>query len=145
MKENETSQVTQEQPTTGVEIIAFLEDLANEVLGALGAGHTESVYHRAMEVGLQDRGVSYESERDITIMFRGRYVGTVRADLIINKQVVVELKQAVAGSDTIVSDAREQCRCYMRETQTNAGVVIVFPKRDSGKISFTCFSTTDAE
>jgi GxxExxY protein len=94
----------------------------------LGAGHTESVYHNAMKVGLQDAGYKFETERDILIKFRDIYVGTVRADLIVEGRLVIELKSS-NGTDSVVSDAKEQCNIYMRETNTPSGVVVVFPKR----------------
>jgi GxxExxY protein len=113
--------------------IALVRALATEILTTLGAGHTESVYHNAMKVGLQDAGLKFETERDIIIKFRGRYVGTVRADIIIENRLVVELKSSLA-TDSVVSDALEQCRIYMRETATPYGVVVVFPKRVCGKL-----------
>jgi GxxExxY protein len=113
--------------------IEKMRSLAESVLDELGAGHTESVYHNAMKIGLQDMGLQFETERDILISFRGRYVGTVRADLVVEKRLVVELK-AATGTETIVSDAEEQCRIYMKETRTPTGVVIVFPKRVGGKL-----------
>ena len=110
-----------------------MRTLAEAVLAELGAGHTESVYHNAMKIGIQDLGLQYETERDILISFRGRYVGTVRADLVVEKRLVVELK-AASGTETTVSDAEEQCRIYMKETRTPTGLVIVFPKRVGGKL-----------
>jgi len=107
--------------------------LADSVVDALGAGHTESVYHNAMKIGIQDYGLPFESERDLPITFRGRYVGTVRADVIINHLLVIEFKVST-GSDTNVSDAEEQCRLYMKETGIGAGLVVVFPKRVGGKV-----------
>ena len=116
--------------------ISCIRKLATEVLDALGAGHTESVYHNAMKVGIQDENLKYETERDIIIKFRDRYVGTVRADLIIENRLVVELKSS-AGTDAAVSDALDQCRIYMRETSIPAGIVVVFPKRVGGKLIIT--------
>jgi len=113
--------------------IRLIRAISEEVLDALGAGHTESVYHKAMQIALQDSNVKYETERDIVIKFRGRYVGTVRADLILDDRLVIELKSS-AGTDTAVSDALEQCRIYMKETSTPSGVVVVFPKRVGGKL-----------
>lgn len=113
--------------------IATIRTLATEVLDALGAGHTESVYHNAMKVGLHDANLKFETERDIILKFRDRYVGTVRADLIVENRLVIELKSS-SGTDTAVSDALEQCRIYMRETGTPSGMVIVFPKRVGGKL-----------
>ena len=125
-----------EQP----EDIKKIHKLAEEVLEALGAGHTESVYHNAMKVGLQDERFPFESERDLPITFRGRYVGTVRADIIVDKRIVIELKASL-GTDTSVSDAMEQCRCYMKETKITQGIVIVFPKREKGSITFKWINT----
>jgi len=111
-----------------------MRNLAEEILNVLGAGHTESVYHNAMKIGLQDLGLQFETERDIPINFRGRYVGTVRADLVVEKRLVIELKQSASSTETSVADAEDQCRIYMKETKTPTGVVIVFPKRVGGKL-----------
>jgi GxxExxY protein len=121
----------EKEPDT--EDVAMIRALATEVLNDLGAGHTESVYHNAMKVGLHDLNLKFETERDILIKFRDRYVGTVRADLIIEQRLVVELKSS-SGTDSAVSDAMEQCKIYMRETKVPAGVVVVFPKRVGGKL-----------
>jgi GxxExxY protein len=120
----------EEMDTPDIEIV---RTLATEVLEALGAGHTESVYHCAMKIGLQDAGLKFETERDIVLKFRDRYVGTVRADLIVEARLVIELK-ASTGTDSAVTDALEQCRIYMRETKIPSGVVVVFPKRVGGKL-----------
>ena len=113
--------------------ISLIRALATEILNAMGAGHTESVYHNAMKIGLQDYNLKFETERDIPLTFRGRYVGTVRADLIIENRLVIELK-ASSGTDAVVSDALEQCRIYMKETSIPSGIVVVFPKRVGGKL-----------
>jgi len=113
--------------------IAIIRGIALEILDTLGAGHTESVYHNAMKVGLQDANLKFETERDIILRFRNRYVGTVRADIIIENRLVIELK-ASFGGDTAVSDALEQCRIYMKETSTPSGIVLVFPKRVGGNL-----------
>jgi GxxExxY protein len=124
------------------EDITKIRQIAEEVLAELGPGHTESVYHNAMKIGLQDEGYPYESERDLPITFRGRYVGTVRADIIVDKWIVIELK-AGTGSDTTVSDATEQCMCYMKETKISTGIVVVFPKRDKGAFMFKWFEAEE--
>ena len=105
------------------------EHLANDVLLKLGAGHTESVYHNALKVAMQIARLQYESERDLPISYEGFYVGTVRADLIVEKRLVIELKAATGSGDALLSDAEAQCRRYMSETHIPTGLVIVFPKR----------------
>ena len=108
---------------------AQCERLANDVLLKLGAGHTESVYHNALKAAMQIARLQYESERDLPISYEGFYVGTVRADLIVEKRLVIELKAATGSGDALLSDAEAQCRRYMSETRIPSGLVIVFPKR----------------
>jgi GxxExxY protein len=112
---------------------ASLFELAKEIYIALGAGHTESVYHGAMKVGLHDLGLKFETERDLPVTFRGRYVGTVRADLVVDTSLVIELK--ITGK---IEDAEDQCRQYMKLTGIQRGLVVLFPKRDESAIVFKC-------
>jgi GxxExxY protein len=121
------------EPVEECDDVKVIRKLAEEVYMSLGAGHTESVYHNAMKIGIQDLALKFETERDILIKFRERYVGTVRADLVIEQRLVVELK-ASNGTDTNVNDAEEQCRIYMRETGISLGAVVVFPKKVRGDL-----------
>jgi GxxExxY protein len=110
-------------PDDVADVWETLKSLAEEVYRELGAGHTESVYHNAMKVGLHDARIAFETERDLPITFRGRYVGTARADLVIDGRLVVELK--ITGK---LEDAGDQCRQYMVLTGIRRGMVILFPK-----------------
>lgn len=112
---------------------ASIFELAKEIYTSLGSGHTESVYHCAMKVGLHDMALKFETERDLPVTFRGRYVGTVRADLVVENSLVIELK--ITGK---VEDAEDQCRQYMKLTGIQRGLVILFPKRDESLIVFRC-------
>lgn len=111
----------------------ILSEIANDVYQELGAGHTESVYHNAMKIGLQEQPLPYESERDILITYHDKYVGTVRADLIVDNKIVIELKVSM-GTDLAITEAKEQCLLYMQKTLISEGMVITFPKRSSAKI-----------
>lgn len=64
---------------------------AKQVMAALGKGHTERVYHRAMITLLNKKGISHRSEVLAPIYFLGEVVGFGRCDLVI-KNLVVELK-----------------------------------------------------
>ena len=119
--------------------IAKIRAYAIEILATLGAGHTESVYQNALKIAIGDEGLKFESERDIIITFRGRYVGTVRADIIVEQRLVIELK-ATNGKDSAVADAEEQCRCYMKETKISSGLVVSFPKRVGGQLTIKAVS-----
>ena len=72
--------------------IMDVEKMVEEIYAELGPGHSERVYHNAAEVYLREKKVPYESERHIHVVFRGHIVGDLRADLIIDGRIIVELK-----------------------------------------------------
>ena len=62
----------------------MIEELCNRVFEELGPGYSERVYHNALEVLLRQRGIPYETERIIPIVFQGHTIGNLRGDLIVN-------------------------------------------------------------
>ena len=121
------------------EHLDLLKKLAEEVYAELGAGHLESVYHRAMEVQLRLCGFPYESERVMDILFKNHYVGQVRADIILKKECVLEFK--ISGK---IDDAVQQARQYMKRLDIKFGFVILFPKEDGKSIQFVDARVPDA-
>ena len=99
-----------------------VDTIARHVYNSLGPGHSESVYHNAMEVGLRSHGIPYETERIIPIEYEGHVVGNMRADLIVNKEVIVELKSVRSLNDA----ARLQAQQYMRLLGLNRAILINF-------------------
>src|SRR5580765_3282352 len=65
---------------------------AFEVHKLLGCGFVESVYHRAMLWELYLRNINHESEKELSIYYKNKKVGSRRADILINNLVIVELK-----------------------------------------------------
>jgi GxxExxY protein len=67
---------------------------AFEVYRVLGYGFLEKVYQRAMQVELQARGLTAEIESEARVTYKGVAVGFYKADIFVNKCVIVELKVA---------------------------------------------------
>src|SRR5262245_19250944 len=65
-----------------------------QVYGELGYGFLESVYRGAMTIALREAGLTVKAEVELEARFRGRLVGTFRADLLVEDAVLVELKAA---------------------------------------------------
>jgi GxxExxY protein len=67
----------------------------------MGYGFLEKVYQRAMKVELESQGLIAEIETDIQVRYKGHVVGDYRADLLVNRCVLVELKvsQKIDGRD----------------------------------------------
>jgi GxxExxY protein len=98
---------------------------AEEIFASLGQGYSERVYHNAMELQLRDYNIYYETERTIEVKFKDRIVGHVRADLIVDKSIVVELKAVAKVRDDHIT----QCKMYMRLLGLSQGIIINFPEK----------------
>lgn len=108
-----------------------LREIARDIWTSLGPGYSESVYHCAFEVALRNRLISYETERIIPVFYDGQNVGNVRADLIIDRKVVVELKSVSKLNETY----RIQTRNYLKLLNLETGYLINFPDKD-GSLEF---------
>jgi len=101
----------------------MIHEYVTEVYNALGPGYSERVYHNAMEVVLRENGVSYETERIVPIVFRGHTIGNLRADIIINRHTVVELKSVKSMNESMISQARN----YLKLLNLDDAYLVNFP------------------
>ena len=104
----------------------LLRKHATLVMKALGCGHTETVYHRAMITSLNSKGIQHRSEVACPVMFMGEIVGSGRADLVVG-DLVVELK----ANRKCPSEASAQLNKYVEnlseiERRPYRGMVINF-------------------
>lgn len=94
-----------------------------EVHRLLGPGYLEAVYHDAMAVEFEERGIAFRREVPFPIGYKGRRLGhPYRADLVCGNGVLVELK-AHSG----LSEADEaQVLHYLRASGLSTGLLINF-------------------
>lgn len=115
------------------DLIALLTRLASEVYDALGSGHDESVYHKAMVVGLRAAQIPYQPLQSVSVRYLGEEVGVEEVDLLVGEDTeltVVELK-VIEGP--IGRPERQQVRNYMRTLGLRFGLIINFPKPGRAK------------
>jgi GxxExxY protein len=86
-----------------------------EVYRELGYGFLESVYRSAMTVALAEAGLNVEPEVELHARFRGRPIGTFRADLLVQGAVLVELKAARAIDSAHIAQLLNYLRCTVIE------------------------------
>ena len=89
---------------------------------ALGPGFLESIYKKAMQIELEARGISYESEKAVTVHYRGFEIQGQRVDLVVEGLIVVELK-AVTRFDDV---HKAQVMSYLKATGLRGGLLINF-------------------
>lgn len=102
-----------------------LREISRDIWTSLGPGYSESVYHCAFEVALRDRLMNYETERIIPVFYAGQNVGNVRADLIVDRKYVIELKSVSKLNETY----RIQTQNYLNLLDLNQGYLINFPDK----------------
>lgn len=78
---------------------ARIIEAAIEVHKALGPGFLESIYHRALSVSLEHRGIVCEFEKEVHVAFEGVDVGVHYLDLVVGGEIIVELKAVKALED----------------------------------------------
>ena len=89
---------------------------------AIGPGFLESIYKKAMHLELAASGLSYESERPISVRYRDADITGQRVDLIVEGAIVVELKSVVRLDDV----HRAQLISYLRTAGLRGGLLINF-------------------
>ena len=65
---------------------------AFRVSNTLGCGFLEKVYENAMVLELRKTGLTVGQQEKIKVFYEGTVVGDYEADLVVNGQIIVELK-----------------------------------------------------
>lgn len=98
--------------------------IIKEIWEELGPGYDEVVYQRGFEVLLGLSNIPYERKRGVQVFLRGYFVGDNEIDLIVNGEIVIELK--AIGS--ILSPKEEaQVIRYMKTLNISKGILVNFP------------------
>jgi GxxExxY protein len=100
-----------------------------QVYNELGYGFLESVYVEALTVALSQAGLSLDREISLTVRFRGRVVGSFRADLVIGGRILLEVK----ACSHLTSVHTAQVLNYLRATVLEVGLLVNFGPRPQFK------------
>jgi len=96
---------------------------AMEVQNHLGRGFLELVYHEALNIELGLRGIPFETEKLITIAYKGHLLErTYKADLVCYENIVVELKSV----EKLKTEHTAQLLNYLKATNLPLGILINF-------------------
>jgi GxxExxY protein len=96
-----------------------------QVYNELGVGFLESVYLEALDLALSQAGLQTQREMPLAVSFRGQVVGRFRADLVVEKRVLVEAK----ACPRIHPTHEAQLLNYLRATFLEVGLVLNFGPR----------------
>jgi GxxExxY protein len=105
------------------------EGLAHNVIGAaievhreLGPGYLERVYEEALAYELQLRGIPFERQVPVKLVYKDLELGAVRLDFLVGNLLIVELKTAEA----IIPAHVGQVIRYLKVMNLNLGLLLNF-------------------
>ena len=106
-----------------------LKELTDQVIGACiavhkakGPGFLESIYENCLKIEFRKRGIKAEFQKEVDIFYDEECVGTHKLDILVNNELVVELKAIKALEDIHFA----QVRSYLRATDVKHGLLINF-------------------
>lgn len=95
---------------------------AVEVHKRLGPGFVESVYENALKLELSKRGIAFEAQKKISVLYDGEIVGTHVLDILVEQRLILELKAVKTFEDVHLA----QLRSYLRATGCKVGLLLNF-------------------
>ncbi len=107
-----------------------MEDfLTKEIIGAaievhksLGCGLLESIYEEALCYEMELRGIKFQRQVEIDVIYKGKIIKGQRIDLLIESQVIVEIKSLTKLPEV----ATAQILSYLKATGLKRGLLINF-------------------
>lgn len=105
------------------------DELTERIIGAaievhrvLGPGLLESIYEEALKIEMELRGLRVERQVEMDVHYKGHTIKGWRIDLLVERQVVVELKSV----SKLPEVAQAQVLSYLKGTGLKRALLINF-------------------
>jgi GxxExxY protein len=105
------------------------EDVTHKIIGCamevhrqLGPGFQEYIYHRALEKEFKLQHISFESEYEIKIFYKGDQIGLRKVDFMVEKIIPVEIKAITELTDTNLAQSKN----YLEAGGIEIGLLLNF-------------------
>jgi GxxExxY protein len=115
-------------PSEGLDGMS-LRELTYKINGAifdvhriLGEGFLEKIYENALLIELRTQGLQAESQVPVPVFYKGHMVGDYIADLVVDNQIIIELKTV----DELTAVHQAQLINYLRATEKPLGLLVNF-------------------
>jgi GxxExxY protein len=118
------------------ELTEIIIGCAYTIANTLGNGFLEKVYENALAYELREKGFHVEQQRKIPVHYDGIVVGEYYSDLLVEENIMVELKAISALEDI----HKAQCLHYLKATGIEICMLINFgtPKVQIKRIINSC-------
>jgi len=95
-----------------------------KVYNILGYGFLEKVYENALVIELKKMGFHISQQYNIKVYYDGEIVGDYFTDIIVDDNVIIELKSA----ESLKKEHKLQLINYLKATEKEMGLVLNFGK-----------------
>jgi GxxExxY protein len=92
------------------------------VYNTLGYGFLEKVYENALCMELEKKGLRAQCQHPITVFYNGSVVGEYFADILVEGEVILEIKAAAC----IIPGHEAQLLNYLKATGKEVGLILNF-------------------
>jgi GxxExxY protein len=93
-----------------------------KVYNALGPGHKEVVYHKALAIEFDKQGISFDSKKKLPMEYEGEKVGTYEPDFLVDDKIIIELKSVLMMPKVY----EKQLYYYLRGAGVKLGYLVNF-------------------
>jgi len=105
------------------------EDLSYKIRGcvfkvynALGFGHKENIYQKALVSEFTKTGINFEKEKVLLVFYNGKQVGIYKPDFIVESKILIETKAV----SIMPKSSETQLTYYLKGTNYKLGFLINF-------------------
>lgn len=95
------------------------EDITHKIIGCamkidstLGNGFQEVIYQRALTIEMEQQGLAFQREMEMTIYYGGIDIGMRRVDFFVEGQIMVELKALIKLEEVHLAQTMNYCQAY---------------------------------
>lgn len=85
----------------------------------------ESIYEEALCYEFQLNGIKFERQKELDIVYKGKVIKGQRVDLIVNGEVIIEIKSVRRLEDIFTA----QLLSYLKSTGLKRGLLINFGQK----------------
>ena len=89
----------------------------------LGSGFNEKIYHNALKLVLKDTGLEHWTEKEFSVYFKDKKIGSLKLDLIVEDKVIVEIKALTGNMPDVF---KYQILSYLKVSNLHVGLLVNF-------------------
>jgi GxxExxY protein len=79
-------------PTIHQDLTETVIGCAFEVYNSMGFGFLEKVYENCLVIELTNKGLNTQTQKSISVQYKGKTVGDYFADIVVENQIILEIK-----------------------------------------------------